>query len=112
MEGGRSPIALLFLALALAAASRLAAVAQLDQPAGQRYMLIAVKGNGDSRSRLAFRTDPVAIPGLASKTNHWFAVTGSESLVPPGYGYGGDVLAPGQFGLGTLLHVLANNGTR
>ncbi|KAF8647678.1 hypothetical protein HU200_065316 [Digitaria exilis] len=112
MEAIRSPMVLILLALVLAAGS-LGAVAQLDPPAGQRYMLIAVKGRTESRGRLAFRIGGhVALPGFANKSNHWFAVTGSESLVPPGYSYGhDDVPAAGQ-GLGTLLRVLANNGTR
>ncbi|KAF8647675.1 hypothetical protein HU200_065313 [Digitaria exilis] len=115
MEGSiRSPIVLLLILAVVLAAGSLGAVAQLDPPAGQRYMLIAVKGRGESRARLAFRIGGhVALPGFANKSNHWFAVTGSESLVPPGYSYGGgdDVPKVGQ-GLGALLRLLVNNGTR
>ncbi|CAN6234202.1 unnamed protein product [Urochloa humidicola] len=85
MEGWRSYIALLFLTLALAAGS-LAAVAQLPPPADQRYMLIAVRASDDIQMRAALRIrDDVALPGFANRTNHWFAATGSESLIQQAY---------------------------
>ncbi|CAL5034037.1 unnamed protein product [Urochloa decumbens] len=114
MEGGRpSSVALLFLTLALAAGS-LAAVAQLPPPADQRYVLMAVRASEEIQMRVALRTgDDVALPGFANRrTNHWFAVTGSESLIQQGAGL---LLPayhrrniPGQ-GMGNLLRVLVNN---
>ncbi|OEL37733.1 hypothetical protein BAE44_0001248 [Dichanthelium oligosanthes] len=108
MESGRRcSVALLFLTLVLAAGS-LAAVAQFHPPADKRYMLVALQANRGDHVRLAMTTGDVSITGFANGTNHWFAVTGSESLLPFGNSYRRDI--PGQ-GLGNLLRVLVNNGT-
>ncbi|CAL5035963.1 unnamed protein product [Urochloa decumbens] len=115
MEGGRSSVVLLFLTLALAAGS-LAAVAQLPPPADQRYAFIAVRAR-EIQTRVVLKTgDDVAHPSFADRTNRWFAVTGSESLIQQGAGlllpaYRRPNI-PGQ-GIGNLLRVLVNNnGTR
>ncbi|CAN6234201.1 unnamed protein product [Urochloa humidicola] len=114
MEGRRSSVAALLLLALVVAAGSLAAVAQLDPPAGSRYMLITLhSGRGDD-VKLVMRTDgDVSLPGFANKKNQWFAVTGSEDLVPPGsrIGYRRDAAIPGQ-GLVNMLAALVNNGTR
>ncbi|CAN6227421.1 unnamed protein product [Urochloa humidicola] len=113
MEGRRSSAAaLLLLALVLAAGS-LAAVAQLDPPAGSRYMLVALHSGRGSDTKLAMRIGgDVSLPGFANGKNEWFAVTGSEDLIPPGSrrSYRSVDLA-GQ-GLVNMLASLVNNGGR
>ncbi|CAL5018544.1 unnamed protein product [Urochloa decumbens] len=114
MEGGRRcPIAFLFLTLVLATGNLAAALAQLPPPAYQRYVLIAVRASEEIQTRVALRTgDEVALPGFANRTNHWFAVTGSESLIQQGAGLLLPAYRrrniPGQ-GMGNLLRVLVNN---
>ncbi|CAO2041710.1 unnamed protein product [Urochloa humidicola] len=115
MEGGRrSSVALLFLTLALAAGS-LAAVAQLPPHDGEGYVLIAVRASDEIQMRAALRmgdVDVVAFPGFANRTNHWFAATGTESLIAQlysSYRRRRNVL---DQGMGNLLRVLVNNGTK
>jgi hypothetical protein len=91
--------------------------APLHPPAGKGgYMLITMQsagGRGSHNAKLAVETgDDVAIPGFANKKQRWFAVRGSEDLVPPGYrrrdATGG--------GLGMFSHLVGalvdDNGTR
>ncbi|CAN6373583.1 unnamed protein product [Urochloa humidicola] len=112
MEGRRSSVALLLLTLVLCAGS-IAMVAQFHPPADKSYMLVELQPDDgirrDRRTRLAMRSgDDVAIPGFANASNHWFAVTGSESLLPHGNSYRRDILGRG---LSNVLRVLVNNGT-
>jgi hypothetical protein len=79
LEGRRSSAPLVLLALVLAAGI-LSAVAQLHPPAGTRYMLVTLK----TGPKLAMRIGDNALRGFANGKNQWFAVTGSEDLVPPG----------------------------
>ena len=111
MGGRRSSVAVL-LTLALCAGS-IATVAQFHPSADKRYMLVELQADDgirrDPRTRLAVRTgDDVAIPGFANASNHWFAITGSKSLLPHGNSYRRDILG---LGLSNVLRVLVNNGT-
>jgi len=113
MGGRRSSVAVLLLTLALCAGS-IATVAQFHPSADKRYMLVELQADDcirrDRRTRLAVRTgdDDVAIPGFANASNHWFAITGSKSLLPHGNSYRRDILG---LGLSNVLRVLVNNGT-
>ncbi|CAL5035968.1 unnamed protein product [Urochloa decumbens] len=113
MEGRRSSAAALLLLALLLAAGSLAAVAQLNPPAGSRYMLVALHSGRGSDAKLAMRTGSGAsLPRFANGKNQWFAVTGSEDLVPPGSRSSyrrTDIAGPG---LVNMLAALVNDGTR
>ncbi|CAN6247851.1 unnamed protein product [Urochloa humidicola] len=113
MEGGRSSAAALLLLTLVLAAGCLPAVAQLDPPIGSRYMLVALHSGRGSDAKVAMRIGgDVSLPGFANGKNEWFAVSGSEDLVPPGSrrSYRRVDLA-GQ-GLVNMLSSLVNNGAR
>ncbi|CAL5036046.1 unnamed protein product [Urochloa decumbens] len=112
MEGRRSSAAALLLLALLLAAGSLAAVAQLSPPAGSCYMLVALHSGRGSDAKLAMRTGGGApLPSFANGKNEWFAVTGSEDLVPPGSSSYGRANIAG-LGLVNMLAALVNDGTR
>ncbi|CAN6270836.1 unnamed protein product [Urochloa humidicola] len=114
MEGGRSSAAALLLLALLLAAGSLAAVAQLDPPVGSRYMLVALHSAGrGTDAKVAMRIDgDVSLPGFANGKNEWFAVTGSEDLLPPGSRRSYRRVDLAGEGLVNMLASLVNTGAR